>query len=199
VPLPNTSGVATVLAVRVPARRLSGSAYARSLDGPPHRGRSEHFGHSVNRTRRCEVGRPRPTAARTVRGNGCGGLPMPDKLCPGKQMRQLVRVNPAAGGTGHLPRPAAWQLHGVYARAAATVVDQYLLALAAGSQMTTCRGLLGQRREIGAVDCGCCVRETGVSGGYRAALDAGVRCVSDVSRRDGLGTFAPTCCAYDRI
>jgi hypothetical protein len=48
--------------------------------------------------------RPRPTAARTIRGNGCGELPMPDKLCPGKHMRQPVRVNPAAGGTGHLPR-----------------------------------------------------------------------------------------------
>lgn len=30
---PNTRGAATVLAVRVPARRLSGSAYARSLNG----------------------------------------------------------------------------------------------------------------------------------------------------------------------
>lgn len=35
--------------------------------------------------------------------------------------------------------------------------------------MAICRGLLGQRREIGAVDCGCCVRETGVPGGYRVA------------------------------
>jgi single-strand DNA-binding protein len=32
---PNTSGVATVLAVRVPAHRLSGSAHAGSLDRPP--------------------------------------------------------------------------------------------------------------------------------------------------------------------
>jgi len=87
--------------------------------------------------------------------------------------------------------PAVWQLHGVYARVTAAAVDQYLLALAAGSQMTTCRGLLGQRREIGAVDCGCYVRETGVPGGYRAALDAGVQYVSGVSRRDGLGDLCP--------
>jgi hypothetical protein len=169
--------------------------HARSLFG-----RSEHFGHTVNRTRRREVGWSRPTAARTVRGNGCGGLPMPGKLCPGRHMRQPVRVNPAAGGTGHLPSALLLgERRGVYARAAAAAVDRYLLALAAGSRMTTCRGLLGRRREIGAVDCGCYVRETGVPGGYRAALDAGVRCVSGVSRRDGLGTFAPTCCAYDRI
>ena len=76
------------------------------------------------------------------------------------------------------------RLHGVYARATAAV-DQYLLPLGAGSQMTICRGLLGQRREIGAVDCGCCVRETGVPGGYRAALDAGVRSASGVSSGDG--------------
>jgi hypothetical protein len=31
--LPNTSGVATLLAVRVPAYRLSGSARAGTLDG----------------------------------------------------------------------------------------------------------------------------------------------------------------------
>jgi hypothetical protein len=182
-----------------PRARLSGSAYARSLDGPSHRGRSEHFGHTVNRTRRREVGRPGPTATRTVRGNRLPWAADAGQLCPGKYMRQPVRVSPAAGGTGHLPSALLLgQLHGVYARAAAAV-DQYLLPLAAGSQMTTWRGLLGQSREIGAVDCGCYARETGVPGGYRAALDAGVRSVSGVSRRDGLGTFAPACCAYDRI
>lgn len=85
---------------------------------------------------------------------------MPGELCPGKHMRQPVRVNPAAGGIGLTP---PWpllpsQLHGVYARATAAAVDQYLLPLAAGSRMTTCRGLLMQRRcsepLIAAATCG---------------------------------------------
>jgi hypothetical protein len=73
---------------------------------------------------------------------------VPGELCPGKHMRQPVRVNPAAGGIGLTPPlgSAAGLPYGVYARATAAAVDQYLLALAAGSRMTTCRGLLVQRR-----------------------------------------------------
>lgn len=118
---------------------------------------------------------------------------------PGQAHETTSQSQPCRRRDWSSPSALLGELYGVYARATAAAVDQYLLALAAGSQMTTCRGLLGQRREIGAVSCGCYVRETGVPGGYRAALDAGVRCVSGVSRRDGLETFAPACCAYDRI
>jgi hypothetical protein len=55
------------------------------------------------------------------------------------------------------------------------------------------------RREIGAVDCGCYVRETGVPGGYRAAWTPvsglSLACPGEM----GLGIFASTRRAPDRI
>ena len=46
---------------------------------------------------------------------------------------------------------------------------------------------------------GCWMQETGVAGGYGAALNASARSGSGVSGRGGPGTFASTWCAHGRI
>jgi hypothetical protein len=70
---------------------------------------------------------------------------------------------------------------------------------AADSRMTTRPALRGQPPRDRSRWLGCWMQETGVPGGYRAALNAGARSGSGVSGRGGPGTFASTCCAHGRI
>jgi hypothetical protein len=57
----------------------------------------------------------------------------------------------------------------------------------------------GWRQHVSQTDAPRKQQETGALGGYRVAVDTGVRPVSGVSRRSGLRTFASTRRAYDRI
>jgi hypothetical protein len=104
---PITIGVATVSAVHVSARRLSGSAYARSLDRPPphdhrHISQKRAFRAHGEPTRRPEVGPAQAYGYQDGPRQPVAVGRVPGELCSGKHMRQPVRVNPAAGGIGLL-------------------------------------------------------------------------------------------------
>lgn len=122
--------------------------------------RSGHFGHTVSRLVGLRLARPRPTATRTVRGNRLRWAAGAGRAVPGQAHETTSQSQPCRRrDRSNTPWPLLpSQLHGVYARATAAAVDQYLLPLAAGSRMTTCRGLFMQRRcsepLIAAATCG---------------------------------------------